>query len=134
MMERLRRPEEVHLEQAELLDRSVQLVLGDDLGVITLALDRDELGERDRGDHHRGGVDRVLTAQPLEARGRCRSPDGLGIGGVRLAEPGARWSTSPSPRVGVDRGRLVEALPERRLLAEDGRRHQLGQPVADEYG
>ena len=36
MTERLRRPEEVHLEQAELLD-PVHLVLGDDRGVLGVA-------------------------------------------------------------------------------------------------
>ena len=65
-------PEEVHLQQAEVLD-AVHLVLRDDrrvlgiLPVLGLALDREVLGELVAGDHHRGGVDAVLAAQPLEA-------------------------------------------------------------------
>jgi hypothetical protein len=36
--------------------------------LVTLALDGDDVGEWLRGDHDGGGVDRVLTAQPLEPR------------------------------------------------------------------
>ena len=63
--------EEVHLEQAEVLD-AVHLVLRDDRRVfdrasrLRLALDRQVLGERLAGDHHRGGVDAVLAAEALE--------------------------------------------------------------------
>ncbi len=64
--------EEVHLQQPEVLD-PVHLVLGDDRRVLDgaarlrLALDREVLRERLPGDDHRGGVDAVLAAQPLEA-------------------------------------------------------------------
>jgi hypothetical protein len=67
--------EEVHLEQAQVLD-PVHLVLGDDRSVLRvlaglgLALDGQVLGEGLLGDHHRGGVDAVLAAQALEARPR----------------------------------------------------------------
>ena len=76
--------EEVHLEQAELLD-AVHLVLGDDgrlggvLAALGLALDGQVLGERVVGDHHGGGVDAVLAAQALEAPGDVddlRAPPG----------------------------------------------------------
>ena len=66
-------PEEVHLQQAQLLD-PVHLVLGDDGGVlgvaagVGLALDGQVLGQRVAGDDHGGGVDAVLAAQALEAR------------------------------------------------------------------
>ncbi len=66
--------EEVHLQQAEVLD-AVHLVLRDDrrvldvLPALGLALDRQVGGERLLGDHDRGGVDAVLAAQPLEALG-----------------------------------------------------------------
>ena len=61
--------EEVHLQEAEVF-HPVHLVLGDHRRVfdggarLGLALDREVLGERLAGDHHRGGVDAVLAAQP----------------------------------------------------------------------
>ena len=79
--------EEVHLEEAELLD-AVHLVLRDDrrvLGVLPalgLALDRQVGGERLLGDHHRGGVDAVLAAQALEALGHLDH-----LGGVLVLVP-----------------------------------------------
>ena len=59
--------EEVHLEQTQLLD-AVHLVLGDDLGPFPLLLDGDDVDQGLGADHHRGGVDRVLTTQPLDPR------------------------------------------------------------------
>ena len=87
-------PEEVHLEQAEVLD-AVHLVLGDDRGVLDvaaglrLALDRQVLGERLARDHDRGGVDAVLAPQALEAAGDVDHPLGVGIGRrrARAARP-----------------------------------------------
>ncbi len=78
-------PEEVHLQQTQVLD-AVHLVLGDDgrlldgLAGLGLALDRQVLGERILGDHHRGGVDAVLAAQALEALGDIDDLGDVGVG------------------------------------------------------
>ncbi len=67
-------PQEIHLEQAEVLD-PMHLVLGDDRGVLDptaglgLALDGKVLGQRLAGNDHRGGMDAVLTAQALQPPG-----------------------------------------------------------------
>ena len=85
--------QEVHLQQAEVLD-AVHLVLRDDrsvLGILTglgLALDRQVVGQRVLRDHHRRGVDPVLTSQPLEPLGDGDDLLGLGIGGVHVAQLG----------------------------------------------
>ncbi len=77
--------EEVHLQQAEVFD-AVHLVLRHDrrfLGILArvgLALDRQVLGERVLGDHHRGGVDAVLAAQAFEALGDVDDPLAVGVG------------------------------------------------------
>ena len=132
MTSRLRRPEEVHLEEPEVLD-AVHLVLRDDRRVLDraarlrLALDRQVLGERLAGDHHRGGVDAVLAAQALEAPGDVDDALGVGIGLVERR--GARRPSCSRPRNSVD---LLEARVERRVAAHDQRRHELGDLVADE--
>ena len=61
-------PEEVHLEQAELLDVP-HGELRHDLGVAPLLLERDDLDERAVGDDDAGGVDRVLANEALERTG-----------------------------------------------------------------
>ena len=85
--------EEVHLQQAELFD-AVHLVLrhhrrvferGAGLG---LALDRQVLGERFAGDDHRGRVDAVLAAQPLEPAGDVDDALGVGVDVVERAQVG----------------------------------------------
>ncbi len=77
--------EEVHLQQPDLLDRPHR-VLGHGLvralapgGAVSRAgapvlgeLQRDDLLQRPVGDHHRGGVDRVVADDPLEALARRR--------------------------------------------------------------
>ena len=81
--------EEVHLQQADLLDRPHR-VLGDDLvlalglavpvpfagagATILGELQRDDLVQRAVGDHHRRGVDRVVADDPLEALGDVDDP------------------------------------------------------------
>ena len=55
------------------------------LARLRLALDRQVLGERLLGDHHRRGVDAVLAAQTLEALGHLDD----------LAGGSGRWRTSP---------------------------------------
>ena len=78
-------PEEVHLQQAEVLD-AVHLVLRDDrrrlrvLARLGLALDREVVGERLLGDDDRGGVDAVLAAQTLEAQGHVDDLLHVGVG------------------------------------------------------
>jgi hypothetical protein len=66
-------PEEVHLQQADLLDR-LHRELGDGavdaLAVLVGAgvgeLQRHDVGQRPVGDHDRGGVDRGVADDPLE--------------------------------------------------------------------
>ena len=81
--------EEVHLQQAERLDR-VHRELRHDFLVGALLLERHDLHQRRRADHDAGGVDRVLPRQPFE---RPREVDDLardGIGVVRHLQVGAR--------------------------------------------
>ena len=117
-------PEEVHLEQAEVLD-AAHLVLGDDrrgLGVLVgagLALDRQVLGELVAGDHHRGGVDAVLAAHALEALGDVHDPPGVGVLVVHLPELGGHLVAVLVLLL------LLEAGPQRRVAAHDQRRHRL---------
>ncbi len=65
--------EEVHLQQAERLDR-VHRELGHDLLVGALLLQRDRVDQRLGADHDAGGVDRVLADEPFE---RPRQVDDL---------------------------------------------------------
>ncbi len=123
--------EEVHLEEAEVLD-AVHLVLGDDRRVgevatgFGLALHRDVLGERVAGDDHRRGVDAVLTAQALEAACDVDDPLRVRVGLVELAELGRHLVAA------LVLGRLDEAGGEWRVATHDERRHELGDLVADE--
>ena len=64
--------EEVHLEQTELL-HVAHRHLGDHLGVALLHQGQ-VVGERSVGDDHAGGVDGVLTDQPLERPGHVDHP------------------------------------------------------------
>ena len=96
-------PEEVHLQQPDLLDRPHR-VLGDDLvralaacrspfsaaGAAVLGeLQRDDLLQRPVGDHDRGGVDRVVADDPLEALGDVDDLLRVGLGVVGpCAAPG----------------------------------------------
>ena len=93
-----------------------------------LALDREVLGERLAGDHHRGRVDAVLAAQAFEAAGDVDDARGVGIVVVERAQVGGHLVA-----VGVLVARL-EARVQRRVAAHDERRHQLGDLVADAYG
>ena len=65
MTSRLRRPEEVHLEQPERLDVAHR-VLRHELGVGALLLQRQVLDQRAVADHDAGGVDRVGAHEALE--------------------------------------------------------------------
>ena len=125
--------QEVHLEQAELLD-AVHLVLGDDRRLfdrhagLGLALDRQVLGQRLLGDHHRGGVDAVLASQPLEPLGDVDDLPGLGVGRVHLAQLDGHL-------VAVDElGVLLQAGVQRGVAAHHQRRHGLGDLVAHDVG
>ncbi len=125
--------QEVHLQQAELFD-AVHLVLGDDrrvlgaLAVLGLALDREVVGERVPGDHHRGGVDAVLAAQALEALGHVDDLVHVGVGVVHGPQLAGRLVA-----VGVLRVELEAGL-QRRVAPHDQRRHGLGDPVTDGVG
>ncbi len=130
MTSRLRRPEEVHLQQAERLD-AAHLVLGDDRGVVGVlaglgfALDRQVGGERLLGDHDRGGVDAVGALQALEPLGDVDDLLDVGVGVVHRAQLGRRLV---AVGVLVD---LLEAVLQRRVAAHHERRHRLGDLVAD---
>ena len=126
--------QEVHLEQAELLD-AVHLVLGDDRArprragaVLGLALDRQVLGERLLGDDHRGGVDAVLAAQALEALGHVDDLAGVGVGLVHLPQLAGHLVAV------LVLGVRLEAGVQRRVAAHDQRRHGLGHLVAHAVG
>ena len=86
-------PEEVHLQQAEILD-SVHLVLGHDRGLARigagfwLALHGQVLGEGLVGDDDGGGVDTVLATEPLEALGDVDDQLCVRVLLVHLAELG----------------------------------------------
>ena len=121
-------PEEVHLEQTEVLD-PVHLVLGDDGGLVGiaavgLALDGQVLGQGLVGDDHGGGVDAVLPPQAFEALGHVDDPLGLGVGlvhGPQLAGGGE------SVLVTVGSG---QAGRQRRVATHEQRGHRLGDLVA----
>ena len=122
--------EEVHLQQAELLD-AVHLELRDDrrhlgrLAGLGLALHRQVLGERFLGDHDGGGVDAVGALQALEALGDVDDLLDVGVGVVHRPQLGRRLVA-----VGVLRD-LLEAVLERGVAAHHERRHRLGDLVAD---
>ena len=106
----------------------MHLVLGDDLGTIALLLGGHDVRERLRRDDHCGGVDRILPPESLEAA--CRVDD-LGRTIHRLeqfAQSRSRCIVIAIVRRCI-RTRWREALVDRRVLAEDGRRHGLGQLI-----
>ena len=125
--------EEVHLEEAEVLD-AVHLVLRDDRGVLgvlaalRLALDREVVGEGLLGDHHRGGVDAVLAAQALEALGHLDHLGGVGVVVAHLPQVGGHLVAVLVLRV------RLEAGVQRRVAPHHQRRHGLGHLVADDVG
>ncbi len=126
-------PEKVHLQKAEILD-TVHLVLGDDRGVarigagLGLALDGEVLGQRLVGDHHGGGVDAVLAAEPLEALRDVDHQLGVRVLLVHLAKLGCGHV---AVLVTLD---ALEAGPQRGVAAHDQRRHRLRDPVAEGIG
>ena len=120
--------EEVHLQQADLLDRPHR-VLGDDLvlalrlavrallggrAAILGELQRHDLVQRAIGDHDGGRVDRVVADDALEALRDVDDLAHVGVGVVCLAQVGAR----------------PHALVEARAAAHDRLRDQLRGPVA----
>ena len=82
-------------------------------------------GEGLLGDHHRGGVDAVLAAQPLEALGHLDDLGGVGVLVAHLPEVGGHLVAVLELRV------LVEARVQRRVAAHHQRRHGLGHLVAE---
>ena len=86
-------PEEVHLQKADLLQRLHRVLRHDAVPALAAArvlgeLERDDLGERTVGDHHRGGVDRVVAHDPLEAARGVDDAAGVGLGVVHAAQIG----------------------------------------------
>ena len=125
-------PEEVHLEQPQVLD-PVHLVLGHDGGVVgvvpvRLALDGNVLGHRFVGDDHGGGMDAVLAPQTLEAVGHVDDLFGLGIGLVHGPELGGGGE---SVFVAFGAG---QAGGQRGVAAHEQGRHGLGDLVAHDVG
>ncbi len=86
--------EEVHLEQAELLDH-LHVPLGGDFVAVGL-VERHELLDRARRDDDAGGVHRGVAGQPLEAAADLDEPLDLGVAS-RSRRPGCRWSAPPRP-------------------------------------
>jgi hypothetical protein len=125
--------EEVHLEQAQLVD-SVHFVLGDNRGVLgttarlRLALHRQVLGQRVARDHHRGGMDPVLAAEPLEALGNVDYTLDVGVGRVHLAQFAGGLVAVRMLWV------LLETRPKRCVPAHHQRGHRLGYAVANAVG
>ena len=77
-------------------------------------LQGDDLVQRPVGDHHRGGVDRVVADDPLEPLGDVDDPLHVGVGVDRLAQVLAG----------------LQAVLEARAAAHDRLRDQLRGPVA----
>ena len=67
----------------------MHLVLSDDLRPFALLLNRDQSGQRLRGDDDRGGVNGVLATQTLEAFRRVDDLPDLCFGVVRLTQTGS---------------------------------------------
>ena len=78
-------PQEVHLEEPELLDRAHR-VLGDDLLALGIAVERDVLHQGLVGDHHPGRVLAGVAGQPLELLGDLPQLRDLGPRLDRLGE------------------------------------------------
>ena len=122
--------EEVHLQQAEVLD-AVHLVLGDDRCIarvrarLGLALHRQVLGERLLGDDDRGGMDAVLAPEALEPPRHVDHELRVGVLLVHLTEIGCG---EVAVLVTVD---TLETGPQRGVPAHHERGHGLGDLVAE---
>ena len=122
--------QEVHLQQAELLDGG-RLVLRDDRRVLGrtgrtgLALHRHVVEQRVLRDDDRGRVDAVLTALVDEAH---RDVDGVLDLGVALVERAKFGRLDVAALVAR---RRLEAGLERQVLTHHERRHRLGDLVAE---
>ena len=90
--------EEVHLQQADLLDRLHRVLRDRAVGALALGvrggaailgeLQRHDVRERSVGDHHGGGVDGGVADDPLEALGRLDHLARLGLRVVHAAQLG----------------------------------------------
>ena len=115
-------PEEVHLQQAERLDRLHRVLRDDAVDAVAVLvgrvrvgeLDRDDVGQRAVGDHDRGGVDRGVAHDALEAAGDVHD-----LPRRRVAVVG-----------GAQRLAVVQAVLEARRAAHDRVRDQLGEAIA----
>ena len=102
--------QEVHLQQADLLDRPHRVLRDGLVGALRLPLpfspfsrrapvlgelQRHDLGQRPVGDHDRGGVDRVVADDALEPPGDVDDLLRLRVGVVGLPQLGARPRGSP---------------------------------------
>ena len=121
--------QEVHLEQAQLFDtvhlelRHHRRVLDVARGV-RLALDRQVLGQRISGDHHRRRMNTVTSSKPLEPLGHRDDALGNRVGVVHFTKLRRR---DVAIAEALD---FLEAGFERRVPAHQQRRHGLGHPVA----
>ena len=89
-------------------------LVGGRRGLVLGQLQRHHLLQRAVGDHHRGGVDRVVADDPLEALGDVDDPLRVGLGVVGLLQLLAR----------------LEAFSEGGAAAHDRLRYLLRQAVA----
>ena len=119
--------QEVHLQQAERLD-PVHVELGHDLlrvvARVLRQLQRQVVHERGVADHHAGGVDRVLAAQPLEGTGGLDDLLGLGlllVGRRQVGRELQRVFDRVVPAHHRRRVHLAEAVPHHRREAQHAR-------------
>ena len=113
------KPEEVHLDEAERLARRI-VELGDDLAVLLAAHDRDDVQQRLAGHDHAGSMHAPLPLQAFQAQRAVE--DGLRVG-IRVDE------RAELARLLEARMSGVEHAGQRHVLAHDGGRHRLGQPL-----
>ena len=117
-------PEEVHLQQADLLDRLHRVLRHRAVDALAVGvgprrarrlgeLQRHDVGQRAVGDHDRRGMDRGVADDALQPPGDVDDLLGRGLGVVG----------DPQGLAGR------EAVLERGRAAHDGLRDQLGQPV-----
>ena len=117
-------PEEVHLDQPELLAGRV-VELGDLGAVGGTAHHRDHVEQRLARHDHAGGVHAPLALEPLEPDRGVHDGLHVGVAVVERAELAA---------LAVALVRRVEDLLERDVLAHHRGRHRLGDPVAHGEG
>ena len=135
--------EEIHLEQAELLDRSHR-VAGDQLRPLGVLVERDVFLEGLVGDHHRGGVHRRVARAALERAGDLPQLAHVGLAAHDLGERQrllvgvvegdvqreVRHELRDPVHVGVGHAEDTPHVADRGLGAERPERDDVRDPVA----